>query len=318
MRLHVASIAGPATAILITLAAADAHAQAWVSDQGSLDLGLDYNFATSSKVVFESAEDFPLTEFPDAGTQSHQLELGVEYTPIRKLALNLRMPFVMLKYTGRMNAAGDGPAPEYAHAGGGSYDDGSFHGTLTDLRLGARYAVLEDPIAIAPHIGVSIPVADYETIGNTVAGRGLNQLHVGASAGYLITPETYAHVMYEFSFVERFDVNAFTERYNQNRSDLAVTIGRKLLDYQLDLNLGANYRVTHGGLPFSKVDGNLPNELLYHDVLLREKVLLVGGGAGYQLNNQLSVSASVRIFVDGENTLNNSIVGVGLAYSPMQ
>ena len=44
--------------------------------------------------------------------------------------------------------------------------------TLTDLAVRARYQLpwVEETIAIAPHIGFSIPVADYETFGFANAG----------------------------------------------------------------------------------------------------------------------------------------------------
>ena len=106
-------------------------------------------------------------------------------------------PFGALKYTGNKTA--------YPHPGGGSYDDGKTHTTLTDLRGGVRYQVLEAPVALSPHLAVSIPVADYETVGNTVAGRHLKMLHVGLGIGRVFGSATYVHVLYEFSLAEKFD-----------------------------------------------------------------------------------------------------------------
>src|SRR5882757_7527864 len=88
------------TALVVALVASgagwnDAHAQAWVADKGALDLSLDYNFATSDKVVGDKN-----IEFPDAGTRTHQLTLGAEYVPIAKLAVNVALPLALLAYTG--------------------------------------------------------------------------------------------------------------------------------------------------------------------------------------------------------------------------
>src|SRR5690349_17593765 len=95
-----------------------AHAQAWVGDRGNLDISLDYNLGTSSKVVETNG-----MSFPNAGSTTHQFTLGVEYVPIRLLAVDVSLPFVALKYTGDKTL--------YPHPGGGTYDDGSYHTTLT-------------------------------------------------------------------------------------------------------------------------------------------------------------------------------------------
>ncbi len=289
------------------LAPQAAHAQAWVSDRGSLGLDLDYNFFTSSKVVTDTT-----FSFPNAGTTGHQLTLGAEYTPIDKLAVSASLPMVALKYTGM----------SYPHEPtGGSYDDGDYHSTLTDLRFGARYQILDEPLAIAPTLAFTIPLADYETIGNTVAGRGLKMAHLGLSAGYLIGIANYVHFAYEFTLAEKYDRVAETEAYSQNRSDLSFLAGRKMLDYRLDLHLGANFRKNHDGVNFSEIDmpGVLPdNAVMYHDAILAEQVFLVGAGVGYAISDTLSANLDVRIFIPAlsQNTLNASIVAVGLSWSP--
>jgi hypothetical protein len=292
-------------ALLATASARnDAHAQAWVSDKGVLDLSFDYNFATSDKVVGDND-----IEFPDSGSRTHQFTLGAEYVPVSKLAVNVALPLALLAYTGNKTA--------YAHPGGGSYDDGNTHATLTDLRAGVRYQVLEEPFALSPHLGVSIPVADYETVGNTVAGRHLKALHLGLGIGRVFGESTYVHLLYEFSLVESYDRNADTEKYGQNRSDASFTVGHKLLDQRLDLHLDANGRVTHDGMNFSEFDAVPVTVSMFHDGVLKEDILLVGGGVGYQLSDALALSLSAQLFVTGVNTQNASVVAFGVAWSPL-
>jgi opacity protein-like surface antigen len=282
----------------------EARAQAWVGDTGGLDLSLDYNLGISDKVVADGDE----MDFKDAGSTTHQLTLGAEYVPIRSLAVNVSLPFSMLKYTG---------SPDFAHPGGGTYDDGSLHSTLTDLRVGARYQVLEAPVALSPHLGVSIPVADYETVGNTVAGRHLKALHVGLGIGRVIGTATYVHLLYEFSLVEKYDRTPETEKHGQNRSDLAFTIGHKLLDQRLDLHADFNGRITHGGIGFSEFAMLSMNEQLYHDAILKEDIFLVGAGVGYQITNRVAATLSGRYFVAGTNTQNASVIALGVSWSPL-
>ncbi len=281
-----------------------AHAQAWVGEKGSLNVGLDYNLAISDSVYGDEET------FPNGGTTAHQVMLGVEYAPVERLAVTASLPFLALKYTGdKVNAP---------HPGGGRYDDGNIHTTLTDLRIGARYQVLEEPLALAPHIGGSIPVADYETVGNSVAGRHLKALHLGLGLGKVFLDAAYVHLLYEYSLVERYDRTAVTEAYGQNRSDLAFTLGYKLLQQRLDIHLGANARIPHGGVNFSQLDFvRLTDEALYHDAILKEQIILAGVGLGYQLTNTLGVSVSARAFVSGENTQNANVLAVGFAWAPL-
>jgi hypothetical protein len=232
---------------------------------------------------------------------------------VNHLAVNVALPFVLLTYTGDKMM--------YPHPGGGSYDDGNAHATLTDLRVGARYQVLEEPFALSPHLAVSIPVADYETVGNTVAGRHLKALHAGLGIGRVIGEATYVHLLYEFSLVEKYDRTPETAKVGQNRSDFAFTIGHKLLDQRLDLHLDANGRLAHGGVNFSEVFGPLmttaPDDVMFHDPILAEDILLVGGGVGYQLSNALAVTLSARLFVTGRNTQNASVIAAGVTWSPL-
>ena len=298
--------------VLVALGSAgsDAHAQAWVGDKGALELSLDYNLGISDKVVQDIGPDNL-----NAGTTTHQVTLGGEYVPVTGLAVSVGLPFVLLKYTGDKAA--------YPHPGGGSYDDGSMHATLTDLRAGVRYQVLEEPFALTPHVAVSIPVADYETVGNTVAGRHLKALHLGLGIGRVFGEATYVHLLYEFSLVEKYDRTTETKKIGQDRSDFAFTIGHKLLDQRLDLHVDVNGRVAHGGVNFSEVnfnDINMPSPASdvpkYHDAILKENIVLVGGGLGYQLTDSLGASLSARLFVAGSNTQNASVLALGMTWSP--
>jgi len=297
------------------LASREAHAQAWVGDKGSLDVSLDYNLGISNKVIGDSKLDIDpaqagnQSKFPDAGTTTHQIALAAEFVPLRNLAVTVGLPFVFLKYTGNKTA--------YPHPGGGSYDDGTTFKTPTDLRTGVRYQMLEEPFALSPHLGVSIPVANYEYIGNSVAGRHLKALHAGLSIGRQLGDASYVHLTYEFSLVEKFDLTAETAKHGQNRSDLAFTIGHKLLQQRLDLHLDASLRATHGGVNFSEFGMLTETELLYHDVLLDEDIFLAGGGLGYQLTNSLSMSLAARFFVKGSNTQNANVFALGFVWSPL-
>jgi hypothetical protein len=300
------------TFVGLAAGATHAHAQAWVPDKGDLGLELDYNFSTSSKVVTNTTYNFD-----DAGTQGHEITVGAEYVPIEKLSIGASLPFLAIKYTGDQS---------FNH---GEYDDGDFHTTLTDLRVGARYQVLDDPLALTPHLAVTIPVADYATEGNTVAGRHLKQLHAGVSVGYLVGLASYVHAMYEFTLSEKDDHNAATKKFTQNYSDFSAAFGHKVLDYKMDLHLAAAYRFHHGGINLLDIDSNpmyeegkYANDPLiapFHDAILKESAFLVGGGVGYDLSSKLTATLDFRYFVEplSKNTVNASIVALSLQWAPL-
>jgi hypothetical protein len=211
------------------------------------------------------------------------------------------------------------PAP--AH---GEYDDGDMHTTLTDLRLGARYQLLREIVAFAPHIGGSIPVTDYENVGFANAGRGLKQLHLGASLGRTldpVLPNLFVHGTYEFSLVERFDDTSteeeaeITKEVGQNRSDVALMLGYFFLEGDLRLNLGYNWRIHHGGVDFTELGSPDSPMYRYHDPLLNEEFMLLGGDIGYDLTDRLSINASTRFFLRGYNTRDANLFSLGLSFA---
>jgi hypothetical protein len=295
--------------VLVTIGSMrEARAQAWVGDKGALDVSLDYNLGISDKVIGDGTTG-PEGKFIKSGTTTHQVTLGLEYVPINRLAISVSLPFVALKYTGDKTA--------YPHPGGASYDNGKTHATLTDLRSTIRYAVLRMPVALSPHIGFTLPVADYETVGNTVGGRHLKAISVGAGVGTLFDSDTYIHALYEYSFVEKYDRTPDTAKAGQNRSDASFTLGQKLYEQRVDLHADANLRVTHGGLAFHDYLIWTPDEKMYHDPILRESIFLVGAGIGYQVSNSFSLQAAARLFVKGYNTQNASVIAVGMTWSPL-
>lgn len=284
----------------------EAAAQAWVDEPGALAAGLDYIYAPSNDIIETNGE-----QFDDLPIVAHGVTLSAEYVPFEKFAVTAQLPMLMVKYDGM-------PSPSFPPHG--SYDDGNLHTTLTDFRLNARYNLLREPyVYFTPHLGFSIPVADYETVGFATAGRGLKQLHIGASLARTLTPsvpEAYFHASFEFTFGERYDVTPVTESFGQNRSDTSLQIGYLLLEGRLNIHAGGNLRLAHGnGLNFLDLAMLPPDAFNYHDPLLREQFLLVGGGAGYAITDKLSATLQARFFAWGENTRNAHVFGLGLSWA---
>jgi hypothetical protein len=290
------------------VAARDSHAQAWVGEPGSLDATLDFNLAMSDKVVGAGMG----VEFANAGTTTQQLALRAEYTIIDRLAADITLPMVRLTYTGKLGM--------YPHNGGGTYDDGNAHMTLTDLLLRARYQVLAEPFALAPHLGVSIPLADYETVGNTVAGRHITAAHAGVGIGRVIADTFYLHLLYDFTYGQKYNRTTETAKYNQNASDFSLTIGDKLMDGKLDINIDAQYHRQHGGISFNDFGtrfGVTSDEVTYHDPILHESMFLVGAGVGYGITDSITIALALRFWLSGENTQNANVYGLSLTWAAL-
>jgi hypothetical protein len=288
---------------VLALSHQTARAQgAWANPEKSLTLDFGYQYVPSKTVVIN-----PDLDVPDRPTRNHIFQLSGAYVPIEKLVVEATVPFGLFKYAGT--------AP---HGPPGEWDDGSFHASLTDLRVGARYQVLDEPIlAVSPHLAVSIPLMDYETIGFATGGRHLKTIHVGFAIGRTFdpyVPNLYATAAYEFSLSEKYDETPETEKIKQKRSDITAEIGYLFLDGKLGVNIAMNWRLQHGGLNFEDFAMTKPELVFNHDPLLNEDYIFIGGGVSYEINDRFTVAAITRQFIRGYNTRDQDLYGLNLTW----
>ena len=281
------------------------HAQgagAWVGDPKSLTADLSYHYVPSSTVVLD-----PSKSIADRPTSNHVVTLAAEYVPIENLAIDAQVPFALVKYTGTA-----------MHMPVGAWDDGSNHATLTDLRVGARYQLLDEPyVALTPHIGVSIPLMNYQVIGFATGGRHLKQAHFGFDVGRTlnpILPNLFVMAGYEFTLSESYDVNVETASINQDRSDIDAQIGYLFLDGDLGVDFAYNWRFQHHGINFDDFGTLSPLLTQNHDPILKEQYMFLGGDVSYAINRKISISGSVRFFLRGYNTRDQSLYGIDLTW----
>ncbi len=303
--------------VLLMLGPRSAAAQAWVSYKQSLSAAVDYSYAPSDRIIDDfSTRDEVLNRDP---ISNHSIVLSAEYVPIDNLGLSVSIPFVITHY----DLDGGGDRQGFLARPHGRYDDGDYHGVLQDFKFQARYMVLEEPLAISPHIGVSIPMTDYETQGFASAGRGLMQLHLGASLGKFFTsgvPGLYLHGSYEFRLVERYETGfSQTEDFSQNRSDIKMQVGYYILD-NLEAHLAGDLQLAHGGFQFrdwmTGSNEQLPTQF-FHDALIAEEFFHLGGGLSYGITESVSVNAFVRIWLWGQNTRDAHAFGAGASWDIM-
>ncbi len=280
--------------------------QAWVGEPGSLSLSLDYSYSRSDKVIFEEEDNYVNAIF------NHTAALGIEYTPIEKLGLLATIPVMATSYDYDPSTTLTPPH--------GPYDDGNTHTVLQDFRLDLRYMLLDDVVTLAPHVSVSVPMSNYATTGYAGAGRGLKMLIFGLALGKYFTsgvPNLYLHGRYEFRWTERYEtLFPETAEYPQNKSFAEALVGYYILE-GLEVNLAGSLQIPHGGLEFVDFVMEPPAAQLYHDALLAEGFLHLGGGVSYQAMEKLRVSAFARFFIQGQNTRNSDIYGLSLSWDVM-
>lgn len=278
----------------------DVSAQAWVAQPGNLGLSVDYGVGWSEQIK-EGELLIP------GGTLIFQsLVLGAELVPVEGLAVRTSIPFYLMYWT---SEGFDG-----AH---GRYDDGKIHAAFQDMSWEVRYMALEAPIAVTPSLGISFPMGSYETRGNAALGRNLIAGHFGLSLGAFFdpwVPELYAHLKYVFSLVQSVDLNEETRQFDQHRSELNFQVGYFFLP-ELQVYLTTDMVLYHGGVNFVDWRSLSSNLQFNHDLVLREEMLLVGGGFSYQLLDNLTMDVFGRVFIVGDNTRTARSIGVSFAWN---
>lgn len=269
----------------------------------SASVDLSYTYGQSNELVESQG-----ATLPNINIVHHNIALdGTYVTPMEGLAVDVGIPIVGTKYDPSGIEHFPEPSPR---------DNGSTHFSVTDLRAGLRYQFLREPLAASVALAGTLPLTDYPTDGFTAPGHGLKALHGKLSLGRLLhpfLPKAYVHGSYEFSLVERVDEGEEVSSFNRNRSDFAFLAGYFILD-DLEANLAVDYRRTHGGMDFIRWDDYSENAQLHHDRLLRENILLIGGGVNYQLTDAISLGGAVRLFTHGTNTRNAHLFALLASY----
>ena len=307
-----------AGAFVVALGASGrAHAQsAWVNDPGSLTASLGYQYVPSDAIITGGTgpTGAPVPNINNRPTTNHVVTLSAEYVPIENLGIDVTIPWLAASYDGDLVNAPHFPK-------NGPWDDNKTHTSFTDFRAGVHYQLLDEPyVALTPYVAVTLPMQNYATQGFATGGRNLRQLHFGVGIGRSLSPyvrNLFITGYYEYTASEGYDVNALTAKINQNRSDAAVTLGYMFLHGKLVVDLAGNWRQQHGGIAFADFGmytGQRITLTVYHDPLLKESYMFYGGDVSYAISDKLSIDASVRQFLSGENTREQALYGIDLSW----
>ena len=272
-------LAGGAMLLGLILVPQLSQAQAWLPAKGSYGFGLDFSNALNKYHYTRTGAEV------DVGhTDLEIYSLSGSYSPSNRVLINASLPFVNTRYRG---------------AGGGGHDteidDGSWHGSVTDLQLSVHYQVTDGLVAFAPYVGVIIPTNNYESFGHSAPGRRLDEYWIGFYAGTSLNewiPRTYVQVRANYAFVEEVLGIA------HDRKNATLEIGHFLTD-RWSLRVLASQQWTDGGI---SVPVPLTSPLFpVHDRLAAEEFVNVGAGVSWTVNERLSVYGLYMESIEGTN-----------------
>lgn len=298
-----AAILGVASFLVV--GAASAHAQAYLDEPNSFSATFVYTYAPSGKVIAESGG----LEVPAQTVFVHMFIPSLQYvTPVKGLAVEGELPMMTVR-------VGDDAFDHFPM--NGPYDDGKTHFDTVDFKGGLRYQLkfLEQYLGASLSAGVSIPTG-YPTLGLTAPGHGLKGVYGGVSLARTLDPlisNMFFQLDYTYMHRERFKEDEATEALNRDYSDGSFFLGY-FLPANFNVRVGTSARFTHGGADFKTIIFDPPSVQIYHDRLLNEDFIHVGGDVGYTVTPKLGVGLAVRFFVWGQNTRNQNLFGAYASY----
>jgi hypothetical protein len=314
IRLSLSVLATFAILLALGLAASPAFAQAWVNPKGELSLTLRSDYQTSSSVY----HDHLICCVP---VQALNNALSVEYVPLEHLALGVTLNGNGIRYSGDKVDPNSGV--QLAH---GAHDDGSFHWSVTDLEVDARYQVFDGAVTLTPVVHFRTPLTGYQENGYAASGSHLTEGGAGLSLGRygLGLEDLVLQASYTFTYVSKYSpANGGTviPTYRVNRSDADLMLSYVIND-KLIAGAGAAFRYTHDGWDLADYQTLLNsdpmmNDPLFtkHDPILKVAYLAPTAVVSYQVAPAWSLAGRFAAVVWGQSTTNPISFGVTLGWA---
>jgi len=291
-----------ALALVAASAPGPAHAQAWLAPKGEGSFSFGYMNMWVHDHVFNDGVPFDAGHIYSQGLVSN---LGYAFTD--RLTLSVGLPYVTAKYEGDQPHELNGVV---------TLDNGSYHGTVQDFRIEARYMAATGSTVLTPFVGFVLPSHSYPYFGHAAPGKDLKEVQLGFSVGRRLDPilsDAYFQGRYGFAVPER------VLGISHDRSNLDLELGYFLTPALTVRALGA-VQVTHGGFR-EIVDIVTPEDFFHHDQLARADYFDLGFGASYALTRSIDGYASWFKTINARNThvLAGAIsVGISVNFSPAQ
>ncbi len=300
-----------ASALACALAAVPAAAQAWLPGRGEASLSITYSYFDGNDHLFSTDRIDGVTTvgYTAEGThwylgdtQAHTWTSSAEYAWADRWATTVSLGFVNSRYVGNDPVNLD-------------LDDGAWHTSLEDARIVTRYALAEEPFAVAALLGLSIPTHDYATSGHSAPGDGLAELQAGAALGR-VWPDLGNGLFASLAATYGVTEDAGTGRLNRLRAEF--TSGYFVFP-GVDFRLIGTFLDTFGGEDWVSDDPTVPVEHGSGAVTLdaagsAARAIRLGGGVGFPIAGALTGSAAIITTVWGENLDDADFLVAGLTW----
>lgn len=258
-------------------------AQAWLPAKG------EGNYSISYENLFLRDHFFADGSRHDVGhIRLNGIVQEFEYGLTDKTAVNFSVPpLIVSKYKG-----------VFPHVNTGNTDDGNYHPTFQDFRLGLRYNLVMHPLVVTPLIETLVPSHPYEQFAHSTAGFDLREYRVGVAVGRRldpILPRAAFQAKYTYARVE----GHLGIRPNRSRieSQFAYFATRRLRVSFLE-----SYQLTHSGLDFPQDFPSRKDERWRrHAQISKINFLDLGVGAGFAVTNSVEFFGSWFTDVWGQN-----------------
>ena len=283
--------AGSALVVCLALLPLAAQGQAWLPPKGTFSYSFDY-----TDILNKKHYGFPGCVTPAGASCSGEADVGhtdsqiftfsASYSPTDRISINASLPYVRTRHRD------DDPTVPDSHDD--PIDDGSWHGTITDLQFTVNYQLVTGSFGLAPYVGAVIPAKSYVTAGHSAPGRGLNEFWVGAYAAMSLNewiPRSYVQLRGNYAFVEK------VQGISHDRINAILEMGY-FPTPAWNVRLMASRQWTQGGIDVPTFD---PELFPVHDILAAEEFVAVGGGATWVINERVSVYAFYMQAIDGRS-----------------
>ena len=286
---------------------------AWIPPRGEVNFSTTYQWVASDRHVFSDAvlgidrtpleelqgRDFQSKERASGKIQSHGVLLDGDIALTNRFALMGGVAITAARYLGER--------PESA------IDDGAFHSSFQDARIGARYMVDRELWAITPFATFLFPITDYEVVGHASPGRRLKELQLGASVGRILmiagAPRAYVEGSYSYAVTENPNDEMPLDR-SRGRIEFGFFHGR------FSAQAMTNWQRVHGGFEWSDIGAhNLDDVFHEHDRAAATREWQFGGGVSFEIGDSTAIYASYNDLLWGENTHNASALTFGMNWA---
>jgi hypothetical protein len=299
-------------AALLFGSASHASAQAFIPAPGEGTISVSYqNTRTHGQLDWHGTQ-LATPEEGRQGTDGHALLWYVEYGLSDRIAVHASLPYIQTKYQGCCaHTFGVNGQPS-------TLDDGTYHGTFQDFYFGSRFKLYAStPLAVTPFVEVVIPSHNYESLGQSVAGRDLRALVVGAAVGGF-ADDLLAGLHFQTRISYAFVQNAVD--IHPNRTGIDSSVGyfvtpRFAIDFLETFQYtqaGTDWGIPPFGIGFRDGTPMTRDYGLNHDRLARSNALTFGVGATFALTDKVGFFGTVSKIAWGANLSAPRSITVGL------